>query len=553
MCSQPTKRRGLCSVDKQVPRIEVIRYNAGKVDRPIERNTHPIDNLPRLEKGIKNLEMACRHWPVTWLNVDGTEDDASLHKILNIFHINPLIVEKIKKPSKYPQKGVYGGKGYTQCLFLTCRMFSDRNKFPAHKGEKLSIVYVKEYSLILTFQGNPQDGEHRNDGDCLENLRRELNENKDNVRSKPAEQLLFLILKNVITYYFLVLDKDTTESRLKATIAYVKTLRAEVAAHILDCTQATPTSPFSTPQPEDLAAQRAFLNTFDRKSAPIEADLCALEANAKITQYDKYIQIKALLANQLKPLEDALLKTIDAEILRAARSPTDDTYETEDVEHISTASTPIHRTIRIKNAIHKHRLTSMSEKIEELEYKILYKDFDNTSSKEIIEEINRSQNILSNYQKNLKPLLETLNYLKNEDNAEGLLEQRTRKSFKDLKDTIEVILESLKNYQDITNNLMNLHVSIESYKMNRVMKIFAFISVLFTPVTVIGSIYGMNFDGEISMFNMPELKWRYGYVLAWSVMGLMSSVILFTLWRSGWVNDILPSKKSLKRFLKRRG
>ena len=102
--------------------------------------------------------------------------------------------------------------------------------------------------------------------------------------------------------------------------------------------------------PEIWAEQRAFLNAFGRKSAPIEADLCALESSTKTTPYDKYIQIKALLANKLKPLEDTLIKAIDAEMLRAALSPSDDDafYAEEDDAPNLTTQQPIHRTLRIK-------------------------------------------------------------------------------------------------------------------------------------------------------------------------------------------------------------
>lgn len=35
-------------------------------------------------------------------------------------------------------------------------------------------------------------------------------------------------------------------------------------------------------------------------------------------------------------------------------------------------------------------------------------------------------------------------------------------------------------------------------------------------------IYGMNFNPEVSFFNMPELNWKFGYIFAWIVMGLMA-------------------------------
>ena len=45
------------------------------------------------------------------------------------------------------------------------------------------------------------------------------------------------------------------------------------------------------------------------------------------------------------------------------------------------------------------------------------------------------------------------------------------------------------------------------------MKTLSIAAVVFLPPTLIGSIYGMNFEG------MPELHWRHGYPYALALMG----------------------------------
>ena len=44
------------------------------------------------------------------------------------------------------------------------------------------------------------------------------------------------------------------------------------------------------------------------------------------------------------------------------------------------------------------------------------------------------------------------------------------------------------------------------------MKTLSIAAVVFLPPTLIGSIYGMNFE------HMPELHWRFGYLWALAVM-----------------------------------
>jgi magnesium transporter len=61
-----------------------------------------------------------------------------------------------------------------------------------------------------------------------------------------------------------------------------------------------------------------------------------------------------------------------------------------------------------------------------------------------------------------------------------------------------------------------------------VIKIFSVVAVIFLPPTLVASIYGMNFD-------IPELKWSFGY--PWS-LALMIVSALAPYWyfkRRGWL------------------
>lgn len=45
--------------------------------------------------------------------------------------------------------------------------------------------------------------------------------------------------------------------------------------------------------------------------------------------------------------------------------------------------------------------------------------------------------------------------------------------------------------------------------MNRIMKQLTIVSTIFIPLTFLVGVWGMNFT------NMPELTWKYGYLIAW--------------------------------------
>jgi len=47
--------------------------------------------------------------------------------------------------------------------------------------------------------------------------------------------------------------------------------------------------------------------------------------------------------------------------------------------------------------------------------------------------------------------------------------------------------------------------------MNEIMKVLTIVATFFIPLTFFAGLYGMNFDTKASPFNMPELRWAYGY------------------------------------------
>ena len=59
-------------------------------------------------------------------------------------------------------------------------------------------------------------------------------------------------------------------------------------------------------------------------------------------------------------------------------------------------------------------------------------------------------------------------------------------------------------------------------------KVSAWAAILFTP-TVIGGIYGMNFDV------MPELHWAYGYPLALGLMFGAAFVLYLVFKKQRWL------------------
>ncbi|MEZ4705210.1 MAG: magnesium/cobalt transporter CorA [Bdellovibrionota bacterium] len=115
--------------------------------------------------------------------------------------------------------------------------------------------------------------------------------------------------------------------------------------------------------------------------------------------------------------------------------------------------------------------------------------------------------------------------VKNEEKLELASEQVF---FRDCQDHAHQILDLIDNFKDMSNGLMELHFSVMNNKLNQTMKILTMIATIFIPLSFITSFYGMNFNPTLSWFTMPELRWRYGYPMALTLMvGTVAGMVMY--------------------------
>jgi magnesium transporter len=109
-----------------------------------------------------------------------------------------------------------------------------------------------------------------------------------------------------------------------------------------------------------------------------------------------------------------------------------------------------------------------------------------------------------------------------------LLDDHTTKYFKDVYDHIMQAFDLSENYRDVMMNMQELHINNVNVKLNEVMKVMAIVTCLLAPATVIGGIFGMNFD------IIPYAHHQWGFYFA---VGMMLLIPLWMLWvfkKRGW-------------------
>ena len=100
----------------------------------------------------------------------------------------------------------------------------------------------------------------------------------------------------------------------------------------------------------------------------------------------------------------------------------------------------------------------------------------------------------------------------------ALIDEHTAINLRDVFDHLVRITDLADTYRELVASVLDAHLSIVSNRTNDIMRALTVVATLFIPLTFIAGVYGMNFE------YMPELHWRYGYLLVW---GLMIGVAVF--------------------------
>src|ERR1041385_513383 len=93
--------------------------------------------------------------------------------------------------------------------------------------------------------------------------------------------------------------------------------------------------------------------------------------------------------------------------------------------------------------------------------------------------------------------------------------------YRDVYDRLFYISELAQAYTDSLTGILQVYLNMSSNQTGEVVKLLTMITVITTPLTLIGTWYGMNFK------HMPELEWIHGY---WFLATLTAAATGLTYW-----------------------
>jgi magnesium transporter len=167
-------------------------------------------------------------------------------------------------------------------------------------------------------------------------------------------------------------------------------------------------------------------------------------------------------------------------------------------------------------------MEKLGDRIEEVEEEVVH-----SKNPRALAHITQLRKELIVLKRNFSPVREVVNgFLRSESE---LLEDRHTKYYKDVYDHIVQAIDLVENYRDIMVSMQDLHINNVNLRMNEVMKVMAIVTCLLAPATVIGGIFGMNFDTNVNFFHQ-----RWGFYVAVGMMLVIPIGMLWMFRKRGW-------------------
>lgn len=146
--------------------------------------------------------------------------------------------------------------------------------------------------------------------------------------------------------------------------------------------------------------------------------------------------------------------------------------------------------------------------------------------------IRSMKRLLLHYRRALWPMREAVAMLDRVECPD--LRPETRLHLRDCHDHVLQLIDLVETFREVASGLLDVYLSSVSNRMNEVMRVLTVISTIFIPLTFVAGVYGMNFDPDTSPWNMPELRWAWGYPASLLLMCAIAGGMVVYFRRKGW-------------------
>lgn len=175
-------------------------------------------------------------------------------------------------------------------------------------------------------------------------------------------------------------------------------------------------------------------------------------------------------------------------------------------------------------SLYNDTVLKLATKIDDMEDKLIEND---TKGIDIMRFIRIRKNDYSLLKRAVSSMREEYSNLLHNDNH--LIKTENKIYFNDFDDRLRTSSDDLDIFHESIISLSNLYFNNNNLKMNNVITKLTVVSTIFIPLTFMVGVWGMNFD------YMPELRWKFGYIVAWGIMVLIVIIALLFLKKKKWL------------------
>jgi len=172
-------------------------------------------------------------------------------------------------------------------------------------------------------------------------------------------------------------------------------------------------------------------------------------------------------------------------------------------------------------------LETIGEHIEGLEEELI-----NSAEQEHLGQLHDLKRELLLMRRATWPLREVIGFVERTESSH--IDDQFRPYWRDLYEHVVQVIDNVETFRDMVSGLLDLYMTSISNRMNEVMKVLTVIATIFIPLGFLSGVYGMNFDPDISPFNMPELRLPYGYLLFWGLVFVIGGGMVLYFRRKKW-------------------
>ncbi len=166
-------------------------------------------------------------------------------------------------------------------------------------------------------------------------------------------------------------------------------------------------------------------------------------------------------------------------------------------------------------------LGKIGNKLERIEEEIF-----EGAGEDVVRDISNAKQEIINFRKIVRP--QRLAFRDLERNKARYIAEDLDIYFDDLIDGSERAWDMLENYKEVVEGLEATNESAIAHRTNEVFRALTAISLIFLPLTLIASLFGMN-------VHLPFEDWRHAfYIIVGTMLAIVIGVVLFFR-RRGWL------------------